>query len=51
VVPPFNPRVYQEMFARVLLRQNAGSRFVQPLIAAIASAMQLRVWRGDELSC
>ena len=32
--PPFDARDYGKMLARVFLRQDAGSRFVQPLVAA-----------------
>ena len=34
VLPAFDARDLRKMFARVLLRQDAGSGFVQPLVAA-----------------
>ena len=42
--PPFDARDYGKMLARVFLRQDAGSRFVQPLVATCVIEMPVGVY-------
>ena len=45
VLPTFDPCVFRKVPARVFLRQNAGSGFVQPLVAAGVIKVPMSVYQ------